>query len=247
MNKRIPSKILNAVVVEDANIFLKELPEKCVDLILTDPPYGVGLSSWDKEAPLEWCKHINRVMKDNASLIIFCGKQNRFEVETAIREAGLYFWQELVWIYGNGGIQRQNSYNGHHEPILWFVKDKDNFYFDIRERKWVDTWTVIDRARPQSNFKNDKKVHPAQKSLNVIKRLVEYHSREGDVVLDPFMGSGTTAVACKLLKRNFMGCDISEEYVKIANERLKSSIPIKRLNKIFNYEPEHREHMLISA
>lgn len=224
---------LNKIVKADAIKFLKTLKSKSVDLVLTDPPYGVGLSSWDMKVPLEWCKEIPKIMKDDASLIVFCGKQNRFEVEKALRDAGLNFWQELVWIYGNGGITRKSSYNGHHEPILWFVKNKNDFYFNIKNKMWVDTWTVIDRARPQSNFKNDKKIHPAQKSLDVIKRLIEYHSERGDIVLDCFMGSGTTAVACKLLKRNFLGCDIDKNYVKLANNRL-NSIVNNRIN--FNKE-----------
>jgi DNA modification methylase len=150
------------------------------------------------------------------------GKQNRFEVEKALRESGLYFWQELIWIYGNGGITRKNSYNGHHEPVLWFVKDPLNFKFNIEGKLWIDTWTVIDRARPQRNFKKDKKIHPSQKALEVIKRLIDYHSNFEDLILDPFMGSGTTALACMQLKRDFIGCDIESKYVKLAEERLKS-------------------------
>lgn len=219
---------INKVEKNDAFKFLKNLPSKSIDLILTDPPYGVGLSSWDDEVPLRWIKEAPRVMKDDATLIIFSGKQNRFETERALRDVGLHFWQELVWIYGNGGITRKRSYNGHHEPILWFVKDEDNFHFSIENKLWVDTWTVIDRARPQSNFKKDKKIHPAQKSLEVVKRLVENHSKIGAIICDMHMGSGTTAVACKLLQRNFIGCDIDKKYVKMANSRLKSVNTINR-------------------
>ena len=220
--KKKKLKLLNKIKNDDSLNFLKKLPAKCVDLVLTDPPYGVEMASWDDKAPTHWCKELPRVMEDNASLLIFCGKQNRFEVEKELREAGLFFWQELIWVYRNGGITRKNSYNGHHEPILWFVKNPNNFYLEFNGSKWVDTWTVINSARPQSNFSRDKKIHPTQKALDVIKRIIYYHSKEGDIILDPFMGSGTTAVACKLLKRNFLGCDINKEYVEIANKRVKS-------------------------
>jgi len=213
--------IKNKIILADANKFIKKIPNKSVDLVLTDPPYGVDRTRWDKVAPTAWCNKILRVMKDDASLIIFCGKQNRFEVERALREAGLTFWQELVWVYRNGGVTRKNSYNGHHEPILWFVKNKENFHFDFGKALWIDTWTAINHSRPQSNFKKDKKIHPTQKSLNVVKRLVKYHTKKGDIVLDPFMGSGTTAVASKELDRNFIGCEINSEYVQMANKRLK--------------------------
>ena len=161
-------------------------------------------------------------MKESSSLLVFCGKQNRFEVEKELREAGLVFWQELIWVYRNGGVTRKSSYNGHHEPILWFVKNPNSFHLNFSDAQWIDTWTVINSARPQSNFNNDKKVHPTQKALDVIKRLVKYHSKEDDIILDPFIGSGTTAVACKQLGRNFVGCDNNKEYVKLAKQRVKS-------------------------
>src|SRR3989344_4806623 len=200
-------KFINKIKQDDATKFLKKLPRQSIDLVLTDPPYGVDKTSWDDKVPLDWCKEIYRVMKESSSLLVFCGKQNRFEVEKELREAGLVFWQELVWVYRNGGITRKNSYNGHHEPILWFVKNPNSFHLNFNDAQWIDTWTVINSARPQSNFNNDKKVHPTQKALDVIKRLVKYHSKEDDIILDPFIGSGTTAVACKQLGRNFVGCD----------------------------------------
>ncbi len=215
-------KNLNRIAHSDVLDFLKTIPKNSIDLVLTDPPYGVYATAWDKTFPLSWCKEIPRVMKNDASLLVFCGKQNRFEVEEALRKAGLHFWQELVWYYRNGGIKRKSAYCGHHEPILWFVKNRGKFYFNIENQKWIDSWTVIEGSRPQSNFKKDKKIHPTQKSLDVVKRLVKYHSKKGDIVLDPFIGSGTTAVACKELKRNFLGCDIDKNYVKLANDRIKS-------------------------
>ena len=215
-------KFLNKIKKDDVIKFLNKLPSKSVDLVLTDPPYGVEKTSWDDKVPLNWCKDVPRIMKDNASLLIFCGKQNRFEVEKELRESGLVFWQELVWVYRNGGVTRKSSYNGHHEPILWFVKNPKEFHFDFGNAQWIDTWTAINSARPQSNFIKDKKIHPTQKAIDVIKRLVKYHSKERDIILDPFMGSGTTAVACRQLGRNFVGCDNKKEYVDLAKQRVKS-------------------------
>ena len=106
----------------------------------------------------------------------------------------------------------------------FFVEDCDDFYFNIEGKKWIDTWTVIDRARPQKNYNCDKKIHPTQKALQVVKRLIEYHSKKDDVILDPYMGSATTAVACKLLGRNFVGCELDEGYVDLANKRLNETI-----------------------
>jgi DNA modification methylase len=213
---------INKVYCMDALQFLKQLPDKFADLCLTDPPYGVGIKEWDKKVPLVWCDEISRVMADDASLLVFCGKQNRLEVEQRLRKAGLIFWQELIWYYRNGGIQRKRSYNGHHEPILWFVKNPGNFHFDTKNKLWIDNWTVIEKSRPQRNFKKDKKIHPTQKSLEVVKHLIENHSKEGDIVLDPFMGSGTTALAAQMTKRNFIGCDIIQKYVDITNRRLQN-------------------------
>lgn len=237
-------KNLNRVCHSDATKFIKSIPNNSIDLVLTDPPYGVSATSWDKEFPLNWYKEVSRIMKSNASLLVFCGKQNRFEVETALRKSGLHFWQELVWYYRNGGLKRKTAYCGHHEPILWFVKNKDDFHFDMGNSKWIDCWTVIENSRPQINFKKDKKIHPTQKSLDVVKRLIKYHSKTGDIVLDPFIGSGTTAVACKELGRNFLGCDINREYVKMAKNRLKSIIPVKTLDNMFIVKAKHHKKLV---
>ena len=80
--------VQNKIIKSDANCFIKKIPNDSIDLVITDPPYGVGISSWDKIAPIEWCRDIPRILKDNGSLLVFCGKQNRFEVEKALNLEG---------------------------------------------------------------------------------------------------------------------------------------------------------------
>ena len=79
---------------------------------------------------------------------------------------------------------------------------------------YTDVWTDID-------FYKEKHLHPTQKPLKLIRRLIEASSNEGDIVLDPFMGSGTTALACVKLGRHYIGSEISEKYVSMANDKLR--------------------------
>ena len=74
------------------------------------------------------------------------------------------------------------------------------------------------------SYKKEKWYHPTAKNINLIKDLTYSHSKENDIVLDPFLGSGTTAVAAKQLKRNFIGIEINEKYCKIAQDRLKQEL-----------------------
>ena len=92
-----------------------------------------------------------------------------------------------------------------------------NFPANWNEERF-DVWTI---AIPQSNFK-DKKMIPFQKPIKLFERIVRLGSREGDIVLDPFMGSGTTAVACIRLNRHYIGFEINKEYCQIAEQRLEA-------------------------
>jgi len=78
---------------------------------------------------------------------------------------------------------------------------------------------------------NERTEHPTQKPLKLIERLIEIHSRENDVVLDPFLGSGTTVVACIRLNRQYIGIEKNEKYFKIAEERVKRELEVQHLFK----------------
>lgn len=205
-------KYLNKIINADCFDILKELPDKCVDLVLTDPPYGIGIDgqkahitpnpkhnrklhphkNWDNQIPSETIfKELKRVSKN---MIIFGANYfNQF------LEQGHKGW--IIWDKGQRGLTMSDC------EILYST-------FDCPTRIYT-----INRA----NLIKDKTFHPTQKPLKLISMLLNDYSNENDIILDCFSGSGTTAVACYNLKRNFICIEKDTEYYEKSQERLKQA------------------------
>jgi len=116
---------------------------------------------------------------------------------------------------------RHKNYRSAHENIIWFSR--------WNEKKCDFTLNFINQQEMKNIFGfpicggNERENHPTQKPLLLIQKLIQIHSNKGDIVLDPFIGSGTTAVAAKMLKRNFIGIEISKKYCEIARHRISAT------------------------
>lgn len=146
----------------------------------------------------------------------------------------LEFTDEIVWVKPDGAVpNRIGGFERHRKPraykpnnvtesILVFQK-KATFLVDktLKNNSYVVTYdrTNLWQINPETNSK-----HPAPFPLNLVYKIVRYYSYENELVYDPFMGSGTTAVACKNLNRNYIGSEISKEYCDIAEQRLRQEI-----------------------
>jgi site-specific DNA-methyltransferase (adenine-specific) len=204
---------------------MKDIPDKSIDLVLTDPPYGVNYVGGQNEREREKLANdkvanvykeilpeIKRVLKDDGSAYIFYanGKEN-----DVFPYLDFYKYQVLIWNKLNKGFgDIASRYHHTYEPFIYICKGTPtNWYGDTND---IDVWIT------KGGYKND--FHPTQKPLDIICKMVKNSSKEGDIILDPFLGSGTTAVACKQLKRNFIGIEISEKYCAIARDRLRQEI-----------------------
>ena len=197
-------KWLNTIQQMDCLEGMRQLPDKCIDLVLTDPPYGLDKklfqggsrngnwamskykgSEWDVVPSEECFREIFRVSRNQ---IIFGG--NYFVLPPT---RGIICWDK--------------------------VQAAPNF------SQWEMAWTSFDRPAKlfSHTFQFDKQ-HPTQKPIELIKWILANYSIETDLILDPFMGSGTTARACKDLGRNFIGFELEPKYVEIANKRLQQEI-----------------------
>ena len=193
---------LNTIICGDAWIELKKFPDESIDMILADPPY-------DKKFNLE--KFIQLVMpkiKEKGSLLLFIFPDDIWKIKTPAKQ--ICIWKE---VYSPQGIETP-KYRRFFDLILWYPKSK-NYTFNSLMRYQLRG--IFD------DYFEDKleKQHPHQKPLSLIKKLIKIHSNEDDIVLDPFLGSGTTAKAAQDLKRNYIGIEISEKYCKIAERRIK--------------------------
>jgi site-specific DNA-methyltransferase (adenine-specific) len=228
------------------------LPDQSIDLILADPPYGLGKDYGNDsdmrsgDAFLAWTRAWLELaipkLKPTGSLYIFCTWQYAPEIFCFLKTK-LTMVNEIIWdrrVPSMGGTTRR--FTSVHDNIGLFVVSKD-YYFDLdpvripydaatkkaRSRKlfegskWLemgynpkDVWSVSRLHRQHA----ERVDHPTQKPLEIVERMVLASCPPGGRVLDPFMGSGTTAVACARQQRQFVGYEINESYCAIARERV---------------------------
>lgn len=181
---------------------LSDLPENSVDLILTDPPYPQEyIRNWWELAELAF-----RVLKPGKLLVAYCGHRWMREYWEALSTYLNYAWMGGLF-FGQSGpsVHERKMFSGW-RPILMFSKG------DWEPLRWTkDAWY---------GEGSEKELHPWQQSLGTFLELVEAHSDPGDLVVDPFLGSGTTAVAAFRNGRRFVGCDVDAGAVAVARERL---------------------------
>lgn len=199
---------------------LKQLPDKSVDFTITDPPYNVGKNYGsdvdDKRADyFEWCKlWFSEVERVTISSIVFtCGPSNLSD--WCSYKKPLYI---AVWYKPNAMPKTYGPKRGFFsvwEPIL--------IYNAIPPR--LLKIRIHDVLKVPISVQKDVDNHPTPRSRKLWERIVNSFTEENNLILDPFLGSGTTAVACKKLRRNFIGFEINPDYVKIANDRLSHTHP----------------------
>ena len=207
---------LNKIICGDCLEVMKKLPDKCVDLVLTDPPYG---KMWTRG------KNSIGLIKDKCE-----DDKTLWDKKIPSKEV----FDEMIRVSKNQIIFGGNYFTDYLRPSnCWIVWDKLS---DLKLGKQIPfaqcelAWTSFNKTVKkytlrQQGFINDSKderVHPTQKPTEIFKMILQDFSDENMTILDPFIGSGTTAVACKQLNRNFIGIEISPEYCKIAEDRLKN-------------------------
>lgn len=212
---------LNKVYNEDCLIGLNRVDNKSIDLLLTDIPYGMDFqSNYRKEKHLkiqndkdvnwfkDWIKEIDRVTKDEAHLYIFCSHHKvdffKSEIEKYRKVKNI-----LIWEKNNTGMgDLQGDYAPKYEMIL-FCSNGDKKLNGGRDSN------IIKANRTQNNL------HPTEKPINLMEYFISKSSNENEIVLDTFAGSGSTLVACKNTKRNYIGFEIEEVYFNTINKRLQ--------------------------
>ena len=210
--------LIGKITCADCLDILKQLPDRCVDLVLTDPPYGIG---YDKQASI-----VGGTKYGNAATKKRIYKKTDWDNKTPEKKV----FDEIIRISKNQIIFGGNYFaNLLPNSKCWLVWDKHiNGDFADCELAWtnfnkpVKKYDYLWNGMLQQNMKEkEQRIHPTQKPVGLFMKILQDYSKENDLVLDCFSGSGTTAVACHKLKRRFIGVEIDEEYAKIAQERLE--------------------------
>jgi DNA modification methylase len=221
-------KIKMTLVQGDCLKVLPTIPSESVDLVLTDPPYNLGKFENDnlqeeefKNFSLRWLNECYRILKKNKPLFFTFWSDGMYEMYNIIKKTQFNFVQTLIWYYPNiVGYKGKPLYIRSFDPIFVLSKDKPRKLNLIKGQSSIDCWNILKIPKPQSNFKEDKLLHPTQKPVALFKKIIMENSNESDIILDPFLGSGTTMIACRNLKRSCIGIEINPEYIEITKKRL---------------------------
>jgi len=177
----------------------------------------------------QWIKKCDKILSKTGTILICCSHHNIGEVIIALKELDYKPLNIITWRKPNAMpniTKRMLTYST--EFIVWFAKGK-NWIFNYDKMKKYnygkqlrDVWEFPSCQGPERIKGEDgRAAHPTQKPLKLFRRLIEMASKENQIVLDPFIGSGTTAIAAEGLGRRWVGIDANPEYIKIATKRIK--------------------------
>lgn len=218
------------------------IKDESIDLIATDPPYpvtargssgnagGMLQSELNKKGLVFENNNVNisdyapqfyRILKDGSHCYVMTNHINLIEMLNTFTDCGFHFIKSLIWDKGNKIMGQY--YMSQFEYILFFRK---GFGKPINNCGTSDILSIPNNKN--KNIKDGSNLHDTEKPIELMKILVENSSNEFDVVLDPFMGVGSTGIACKELNRSFIGCEIDKNYFDIAQLRISS---IQEFNK----------------
>ncbi|MBA1334554.1 MAG: Type II restriction adenine-specific methylase [Firmicutes bacterium] len=211
---------------------------------------------WDKfqgygeydEFTYNWLKECRRVLKKDGTIWVIGTYHNIFRVGKIMQDLGYWILNDVVWIKSNPMPNFKGTrFNNAHETLIWASKSEASKYtFHYKSLKTYNEdkqmrsdWDIPICIGNERIKINGKKAHSTQKPEELLYRVILASSDVGDIVLDPFMGSGTTGAVAKKLHRNFIGFEKEAEYVQIANERIESVKPIEN-KRLLEYRIEYK-------
>ncbi len=218
---------------------MKTIPDASIDAIITDPPYniaqknnfssmgraGIDFGEWDKNADIfSYINEASRILQKNGSFIVFNAWKNLGDIAKYSEQQG-FETKDMIRLEKSNPMPRNRDrrYITDYECAIWFVK---------KNAKWIFNRQSKNYERPKFVASIETGFHPTQKNLSLMEWLIKIHTNENQTILDPFMGSGTTGVACKNLNRNFIGIEKDDNYFKIATDRINNNVVAKNYKSV---------------
>ena len=245
-------KLKNTVILGDSFKELPKIPDEKIDLIITDPPFGIDFKKKKanynrKEKNViggykdinpedygiftsNWMLEAYRVLKKNGSMYVVSGYNNLNTVLNCLEACGFHIQNHIIWKFQFGVVTRKRFVTSHYH-ILFVTKHKTKYDFytncrfaatdrtetkgSARYRDMEDVWYI------KREYWTGKKKTPTKLPAALIQKMLSYSSKKGDLVLDPFLGSGQVAYVAKKMKRNYIGIELIKPYYNFAKKRLK--------------------------
>ena len=181
----------------------------------------------------QWLKESKRILKKGGALWVIGSYHNILRVGTSIQNHGFWILNDIIWHKTNPMPNfRGTRFTNAHETLLWCTTSREAKYtFNYQNLKELndgkqmrsDWYIPICSGKERLRENNNQRSHPTQKPEALMYRIILSSTNKGDIILDPFLGSGTTAVVAKKLQRNFIGIEQDKEYVSLAKKRLKQT------------------------
>ena len=215
---------------------IKEIPEESINLIVTDPPYpttsrgsagnsgGMLQKEINRKGKVfnfnninckEYAPEFYRILKDGSHCYIMTNHVNLIDMLNTFTNNGFHFIKCLIWDKGNKIMGQY--YMSQFEYILFFRKGKG------KKINNCGTSDILSVKNIKTKDKDGKNLHDTEKPIKLMKILIENSSNKNETVLDPFMGIGSTGIACVNTNRNFIGIELDKEYFEIAKERINEN------------------------
>ena len=244
----------NLILVHDDSLkVLSNMKSKSVNMIFADPPYflsgngitcvggkmkSVNKAEWDKKISTKekhkfnkaWIRKCKRVLKDDGTIWISGTMHNIYSIGMALEEEGFKIINNITWRKTNPPPNIScRAFTHSTETVLWAKKDIKNAkhlfnYKDMKEenggKQMKDVW---DSSLTKPSEKKHGK-HPTQKPIFLLERIIKSSTNEGDIILDPFNGSGTTGVVALSMNRKYIGIDLEKEYLNISEKRIEGDV-----------------------
>ena len=234
----------NQLICGDAVEELAKFSDASIDLVVADPPYNLGkdygnnrdLRAWhDYESfTRNWLNEAIRILKPTGSIYVFMGVRFISKLFLILQdEFDLYFNGWITWHYTQG-MGRKTGFSPRHEDLLYFTKTEE-FTFNLESirvpQKYYRERNNMAGANPGDvwefshvHYSNpEREQHPTQKPEGLLERIIQASSNINEIVLDPFVGSGTTCRVAKILKRKWIGIDINPDYIAMSQKRIDST------------------------
>jgi len=220
---------------------LKTLPNGSINQIFADPPYNLSGANfltvksgkpvacdkgdWDIIEDIHafneaWINECTRVLADDGTIWISGTLHNHPSIGVLLKKLNLWIINDIIWFKRNAAPLLSKNRLAPSTELIWLASKSKKYFFNYDLAKEINGGKQM-RNLWEMNAKRHITSHPTEKPETLLERIILLGSKEDDTILDPFMGSGTTGVVAKRLKRKFIGVEISPEYFEIAKSRIK--------------------------